>query len=164
MQSFLHPYNAIHKIWSSLANWLQRYSSSNVWKFRHSRASMSGLIRSKIELDRALMPVLVSSNFDDDSIKNERASMETALSRYKSMGKSLDAQGQLTPKSVVRSCRNAISSEILCMSSLAASIKTNRENVDIVFPIIRQWGISVAMIQSVPKPCAAFPPPQWSYT
>ena len=37
---------------------------------------MSGLIRPKIELDRAFMPVLVTSNFDDDSIQNERASME----------------------------------------------------------------------------------------
>ena len=32
------------------------------------------------------MPVLVTSNFDDDLIKNERASMETAFSHYKSMG------------------------------------------------------------------------------
>ena len=43
------------------------------------------------------MPVLVTSNFEDDSIKNERASMETAFSHYKSMGNCLDAQGQLTP-------------------------------------------------------------------
>ena len=44
------------------------------------------------------MPVLVTSNFDDDdSIKNERASMETAFSHYKSMGNFLDAQRQLTP-------------------------------------------------------------------
>ena len=47
---------------------------------------MSGLIRPKIELDRALMPVLVTSNFDEDSIKNEQASMETPISHYKSMG------------------------------------------------------------------------------
>ena len=33
------------------------------------------LIRPKIELDQAFMPVLVTSNFDDDSIKNEWASM-----------------------------------------------------------------------------------------
>ena len=32
------------------------------------------------------MPVLVTSNFDDDSIKNEQASMETAFSHYKAMG------------------------------------------------------------------------------
>ena len=43
------------------------------------------------------MPVLVTSNFDDDSIKNERASMETAFSHYKAMGNFLDAQGQLNP-------------------------------------------------------------------
>ena len=43
------------------------------------------------------MPVLVTSNFDDDSIKNEQASMETPFSHYKSMGKVLDIQRQLTP-------------------------------------------------------------------
>ena len=36
-------------------------------------------------------------NFDDDSIKNERASMETAFSHDKSMENVLDTQGQLTP-------------------------------------------------------------------
>ena len=58
---------------------------------------MSGLIRPEIELNRSFMPVLVTSNFDDDSIINERASMETSFSHYKSMGNVLDAQGQLTP-------------------------------------------------------------------
>ena len=58
---------------------------------------MSGLIQPKIELDRAFMSVLVTSNFDDDSIKNEQAGIETAFSNYKSMGNFLDAQGQLTP-------------------------------------------------------------------
>ena len=90
---------------------------------------MSDLIRSKIELDRAYMPVLVTNTFDDDSIKNERASMATMatpFSHYKSMGKCLDAQGQLTPSLVVRSGRNSNSSEILCMSSLPASIKRTR--------------------------------------
>ena len=42
------------------------------------------------------MPVLVTSNFDDDSIKAEGASMETAFSHYKSIGNCLDAQGQLS--------------------------------------------------------------------
>ena len=36
------------------------------------------------------MPVLVTSNFDDDLIKNEWASMETPFSHYKSMGNFLD--------------------------------------------------------------------------
>ena len=43
------------------------------------------------------MPFLVTINFDDDSIKNERASMATAFSHYKSIGNVLDAQGQLSP-------------------------------------------------------------------
>ena len=81
------------------------------------------MIRSRIELDRAFMPVLVTSNFDDDSIKNERASMETPFSHYKSMGNFLDAQGQLTPWSVVRSGRNSNLCDISCRSSLPASIK-----------------------------------------
>ena len=42
------------------------------------------------------MPALVINNFDDDSLKNEQASMETAFSHYMSMGNVLDAQGQLT--------------------------------------------------------------------
>ena len=58
---------------------------------------MRGLIQPKIELDRDFMPVLATSNFDDDLVKNERASMETPFSHYKSIGNFLDAQGQLTP-------------------------------------------------------------------
>ena len=34
-----------------------------------------------------------TSNFDDDSIKNEWASMETPFSHYKSMGNFLDLKG-----------------------------------------------------------------------
>ena len=43
--------------------------------------------RPEIEVFRTFMPVLVTSNFHDDSIKNEWASKETAIfSHYKSMG------------------------------------------------------------------------------
>ena len=38
-----------------------------------SKSKMSGLIRPKIELDQAFMPVLVTNNFDDDLIKNDCA-------------------------------------------------------------------------------------------
>ena len=58
---------------------------------------MGSLILPKIEIDRAFIPVLVTSNFDDDSIKTERASMETSFSHYKSMGNVLVAQGHLAP-------------------------------------------------------------------
>ena len=42
---------------------------------------------------RAFIPVLVSTNLNDNSIKNEWASMETPFSHYKSMGFSLDLKG-----------------------------------------------------------------------
>ena len=51
--------------------------------------------RPEIELTQAFMPVLVTSNFDDDSIKNEWASMETPFSHYKSTGNVLDLKGKL---------------------------------------------------------------------
>ena len=41
--------------------------------------------RPEIELARAFMPALVTSNFDDDSIKNEWASMETPFSPIRSI-------------------------------------------------------------------------------
>ena len=47
------------------------------------------------------MPVLVTSNFDDDLIKNEQASMETPFSHCKSMGNFLDAQCSRAANSVV---------------------------------------------------------------
>ena len=52
-----------------------------------------GNLRPEIELARAFMSVLVTSNFDDDSIKNEWANMETPFSHYKSMGIFLDLKG-----------------------------------------------------------------------
>ena len=63
------------------------------------------------------MVVLVTCK-NEDSIKNEGARLFTALNIY-----FLDAQGQLTPLSVVGSCRNSNSSKLLCMSSLPARIR-----------------------------------------
>ena len=64
---------------------------------------MTDLIQPEFELVRDLMPVLVTSKFHENPIKNERASLETTFSYYKSMGNVLDAQGHLIPKGVVRS-------------------------------------------------------------
>ena len=84
---------------------------------------MSRLIRPKIELDQAFLPVLVTSSFDDDSIKNEQASMGTAFSHYKSMGKFF--KHSRAANSVVSGpiWPNLNLSKILCMSSLPASLK-----------------------------------------
>ena len=141
MQPFPHPNDATHKIWSRWANWLQRYSSSKVWNFRHSRTSnskMSGLIWPKIKLDRALMPVLVTSNFDDDSIKNERASMETSFSHYKSMwvffrrsrAANSVVSGPIWPKfELVRDFLHVL---VICKYK-EDRIKSNREKVETPF-------------------------------
>ena len=46
---------------------------------------MIGLIRPKIEFDQVFMPVLVTSNFDDDSVKMNELACETPFSHYKSI-------------------------------------------------------------------------------
>ena len=92
------------------------------------------------------------------------------FSHYKSMGIFQDAQGQLTPQSLVRSGRIKKSSEMLWMFSLPVSMKKIRSKMKALecsqhFPIITLWELSVSMdtrvpIRSGPKPNAAFPPPQ----
>ena len=51
------------------------------------------------------------------------------FSHYKSMGIFPDAQGQLTPQSLVRACRISNSSEMLWMFSLPASMKKIRSKM-----------------------------------
>ena len=57
---------------------------------------MSGLIRPKIELDRGFMPVLVTSNFDYDSIKTNELAWRHHFPII-SLWDFLGAQGQITP-------------------------------------------------------------------
>ena len=62
------------------------FESEKFSSFKASNSKVSSLIRPEIKLVRAFMSILVTSNFDDDSIKTEQASMEKAYSHYKSMG------------------------------------------------------------------------------
>ena len=99
---------------------------------------MNGLKRPKIELDWAFTPVLITNKFDDDFIKNEWASMETPFSHYKSMGNFLDAQGQQTPQSRVRSGRNSNSFQDFMHGLVNCKykkdrIKSNQEKVETPF-------------------------------
>ena len=115
------------------------------------------------------MPVLVTSNFDDDSIKNERASMETPFS-HKSMGIFLDAQGQLTHSQWSDMAEIWDFIHVLVTRKYKKDlIKSNQEKVDTISPILSQWGLSVVMytrvlIQSASKHYAAFPQHYWCYT
>ena len=74
--------------------------------FRRSRATNSDVkcgILPKIELIQAFIVVLVTCKNKEDPIKNEGARVLTKFSPYKSMGLFSDAQGQLTPQSLVES-------------------------------------------------------------
>ena len=64
------------------------------------------------------MHILVTCKNEENSIKNEGARVFTTFSHYKSMGIFPDAQGQLTPQSIVRSGRIPNSFEMLGLSSL----------------------------------------------
>ena len=64
------------------------------------------------------MGLLVACKNEEDPIKNEGARVVTTLFINFS-----DTQGQLTPKSVMESCRNSNSSELLWLVFLSARIK-----------------------------------------
>ena len=87
------------------------------------------------------MPVLVTSNFDDDSIKNEQASMETAFSHYKSMGNFLKrsraansvVNGLIWPKfELVRDFMHVL---VICKYKKDRNI-SNREKVETPFSLL----------------------------
>ena len=64
------------------------------------------------------MSFLVACKNIEDPIKNEGARVVTTLFINFS-----DAQGQLTPKSVMKSCRNSNPSELLWLVLLSARMK-----------------------------------------
>ena len=64
------------------------------------------------------MIVLVTCKNEEDPIKNEGARVVTILSIDFS-----DAQGQLTPKSVMESCQNSNSSRLLWLVLVSARMK-----------------------------------------
>ena len=66
------------------------------------------------------MGFLVACRNEEDSIKNEGVRVVTTLFIEFS-----DAQGQLAPKSVMESCRNSISSELLWLVLLSARMNKN---------------------------------------
>ena len=70
-----------------------------------------------------MLVLVVTRNFEDDSIQNERATMETPFPHYRSIWEIIRRSRAANSVVVVRSGRNSNSSEILCMSSLPASTK-----------------------------------------
>ena len=77
----------------------------------------------------AFIVVLVTCKNEEDQIKNEAARVLTRFPHYKSMEIFSDAQGQLTPQSLVQSGRNSNSSGILWLFLLLASMKKIRSKM-----------------------------------
>ena len=78
------------------------------------------------------MPALITSNFDGASIKDERATMDTPFSHYKSIG--------------IFRCSNATYSVV--SGSIWPKFELVRDFMHVVFtifPIVIQWGLSGAM-------------------
>ena len=75
------------------------------------------------------MHVLATCKNEDDQIKMKELECSQNFSHYKSMGIFPDAQGQLTPQSLVRSGGILNSSEMLWMFSLSASVKKIRSKM-----------------------------------
>ena len=83
------------------------------------------------------MHVLVTSNSDDDSVKNEQANMETPFSHYKSYGKFLESRaansvvsGPIWPK--VELVRDFMHVLFTCKYK-KDRIKSNQEKVETPF-------------------------------
>ena len=70
------------------------------------------------------MAFLVTCKNERDPIKNEGARVVTTLFIDFS-----DAQGQLTPKSVMESCQNSISSKLVWLVLLSARMKKIHQNM-----------------------------------
>ena len=66
---------------------------------------------------------------EEDPSKNEGTRVVTTFSHYKSMGIFPDAQGQLTHKSLVGSCRISNPFKILWLSLLPARIKKSKSKM-----------------------------------
>ena len=88
----------------------------------------SGRIWANFELIQARIHVLITCKYEKNPIKISGENVMT-ISHYKSMGIFPDAQGQLTPQSLVESGPNSNSSEILWLSSLPASMKKIRSKM-----------------------------------
>ena len=86
-----------YNVWK--VNWTWRFRNV-YWKFnsplKAHNSEVTDPILPEFELVRAFVPVVITSKFDEDPIKNERASLEIPFSHCKSMENFSDAQGHLT--------------------------------------------------------------------
>ena len=94
--------------------------------FRSSRAAnfvVRCWIWPNFKLIQALMYVIVTCKYERIWWRTAEEKWQHLFFHYKAMGIFSDAQGQLTPQTVVESGRILNSSELSCMSLLSASMK-----------------------------------------
>ena len=107
------------------------FPSEVYWDFsRCSRAAyftVLGLIWPNYEPIQDFIGVLVACKNEEDLIENEGARVVTTLFIDFS-----DAQGQLTPKSEMESCRNSNSSELLWLVLLPTRMKKIRQQMKVL--------------------------------
>ena len=84
---------------------------------RAANSTVQGLVCPNFKPTRDYMCVLVACKNEEDQIENEGARVVTTFSIDFS-----DAQGQLTPKSVMESCRKSNSSKLLWLVLLPAGM------------------------------------------
>ena len=102
------------------SQYFSHYKSTGIFS-KSSRAANSevpGRILLNFEFIQDIMDLLVTCKNEEDPIQNEGARVITTLFINFS-----NAQGQLTPKSVMESCRNSNSSELLWLVLLSARMK-----------------------------------------
>ena len=75
------------------------------------------------------MSVLVTCKFDEDWIHSNWVRKSGDLFFHYKMGKNVCAQGRITPKWLIRSDPNSNSFELLCLSSLPASLRKFQSKV-----------------------------------
>ena len=85
---------------------------------RAANSAVLGPIWPNFDLVRDVIDVLITCKYEEDPIKNRGARVFTTL--YLNFS---DAQGQITPESVVVSGRNLNSSKLACMFSLPARMR-----------------------------------------
>ena len=127
-----------------------------------SNSKVSSLIKPEIKLVRALMPVLVTSNFDDDSIGDTIFPLQVYGNSFgRSKAANSVVSGPIWPKfELVRYFMHVL---VTCEYKKRSDQTQPRKGGEIVFLIISQWGLSAAvetrvLIQSAPQPYAACPP------
>ena len=103
------------------------------------RVDFSSSVLPNLKPIQAFIAVLVTCKNEKDLIKNEGARVLTTLYIHFS-----NAQGQLTPRSVMESCRNSNSCELLWLVLLPARMKKIHPKMEVL-----EWSQHISHYKSM---------------